>query len=366
MTDGGRAAERGRALLDLGRGPEAERYIREALAAEPSDADLLIDLAQSLNMQDRHDEARDTAQRGLAEAPEHLVGLLVLSASLAGLEDYNSAIDVVRSGLQIAPEVPQFHRQEGALLRAQDRPVDALGPLEQARTLDPDDSETVALVGAALFNARRFADSELAVAEALHLDPENPQAHRIRGLLSLRKGDGKPAVEAHRTALRLDPTDPDYREGLATAMKSRNPLYGLLIRISDWMDGLPSGARWLVLLAPYLATRFLRPFDHEIWAQVLIALVVALALLSWTLEPLMNTVLLCSSYARNLLPRRTKLATYAFLAYVASAIAAAAVGMMRDSDSAFVLAFGFASAIISMSIFIATGSAYGFLSIMSR
>jgi tetratricopeptide (TPR) repeat protein len=298
-------------------------------------------------MQERHEEARDAAKRGLAEDPEHLGGFLVLSACLAGLKDFDTALQVVRSGLQIAPDVAQFHRQEGALLLAQNRPTDALGPLTRARTLDPEDSDIAALVGAALFNARQFADSERAVAEALLLDPENPEAHRIRGLLSLRKGASKPAIEAHQTALRLDPTDPDFREGLATAMKSRNPLYGLLLRFSDWMDGLPSGARWLILLAPYLASRVLRPFDHETWAQVLLAVIVGLALMSWALEPIANTVLLCSSYARNLLPRRMKFATYAFLAYVAAAITAATVAIVTDADSGFVLAIGLALVSVS-------------------
>jgi len=342
MTDGVGAAERGNALLDLGRAVEAEKYFREALAAEPANADLLVCLARSLHQQERYDEARDAARQGLAAAPEHLGGLLVLSAALAGLEDFPTALQAVRRGLQIAPALPQLHCQEGVLLIAQGRSAEAFGPLERARTLDPGDSGTVALISAALYNTRRFEDAERAASDALRLDPNNSEAHRILGLLSLRRGGGRSAVDAHRTALRLDPTDPDYREGLATAMKSRNPLYGLLLRLGDWQEGLPSGARWLVLLAPYLASRVLRPFDNYVWAQILLVLVFAVVLLMWALEPLMNTVLLCSSYARNLLPRGTKLATYAFMAYAVLAVASVTAGIAVTSGRALVLAFGLA------------------------
>jgi len=342
MTHGAGAAERGHALLDLGRAAEAERSFREALAAEPANADLLVSLARSLQQQERYDEARDTARQGLAVSPEHLGGLLVLSAAMAGLGDFPAALQAVRRGLQIAPGLAQVHAQEGALLIAQGSSIDALAPLARARALDPEDADVAALTSAALYNARRFEDAEKAAADALRLDPDNSEAHRVLGLLSLRRGGGRSAVDAHRTAVRLDPSDPEYREGLATAMKSRNPLYGLLLRFGAWQEGLPSGARWAVLLAPFLASRVLRPFNDHIWAQVLLVLVFAVVLLSWALEPLMNTLLLCSSYARNLLPRDTKLATYAFLAYTVLAVVSATVGIAATSEDALVLALGLA------------------------
>ena len=342
MTDAADAAERGNALLDLGRAIDAEKYFREALAAEPANADLLVSLARSLQLQERYDEARDAARQGLAASPEHLGGLVVLSAAMAGLEDFPAALQAVQRALQIAPGLAQLHAQEGAILIAQGNSANAFGPLELARTLDPEDSETVALISAALYNTRRFEDAERAAVDALRLDPDNSEAHRILGLLSLRRGGGRSAVDAHRTALRLDPTDPDYREGLATAMKSRNPLYGLLLRFGDWQEGLPSGARWLVLLAPLFASRVLRPFSDHAWAQILLALVFGVVLLTWALEPVMNAVLLCSSYARNLLPRDAKLATYGFLAYAALAVASVIAGIATSTDDALLLALGLA------------------------
>ena len=340
MTDGAGAAERGMVLLDLGRAAEAERHFREALATDPSNPQLLVCLAQALNDQERYAEARDAARKALTAAPDHLGGLLILAAALAGLRDFEPALEANQRGLQIAPELPQLHRQQGAILIAQERSSEALVPLERAQALDPENSLTAALIGAALLNERRFPEAEKAVADALRLDPDNPEAHRVRGLLTLRQGGGKRAVDAHRTALRLDPTDPGFREDLAVAMKSRNPLYGLLLRFSDWQAGLPSGARWAILLAPFLASRILRPFDDQLWARVVLVVIVAVVVLTWALEPVMNTVLLCSSYARNLLPRATKLATYAFLAYAAAAVTVATAGLTRPSDGALFLAFG--------------------------
>lgn len=340
MSDAG-AAERGVALLNLGRPAEAERHFREALTTDPDNAELLVYLAQALHQQERFAEARDVVRQGLAADPAHLTGLIVLSASLAGLRQFEPALDAVRRGLQIAPALPSLHRQHGALLIAQDRAAEAFGPLEQARTLDPEDPDTIAMIGNALYQLRRFQDAEQAVTDALRLDPDNLEAHRLRGALQLRRGGGRSAVDAHRTALRLDPTNQYSREGLSIAMKSRNPLYGQLLRFGDWMNGLPSGARWAVLLAPLIATRILRPFNDQVWAQVALVVVAAAVVLSWALEPLMNAVLLCTSYARNLLPRATKLATYAFLTYIAAALGAVVAGLVTQSNWNFILAMGF-------------------------
>lgn len=338
MIDDVGTAQRALALLDLGRPAEAERLFRHALAADPANADLLGHLSRAVLAQERYAEARDLARQTLASDPEDLNGLLVLSAASAGLKEFPTAVSAVDRALQIAPGHPAIHRQKGAVLIAQDRAEEALAPLERARTLDPEDAQTLAAIGAAYLDLRRYSEAEHAIVEALRLDPDNVQAHQNRGLLELRRGGGRSAVEAHRSALRLDPTDEYSREGLAIAMKSRNPLYGQFLRFGDWVNSLSSGARWTLLLTPIIVSRLLRPFDDRLWAQVALAVLVALVVLSWSIEPVMNAVLLTSSYARNLLPRATKLATYAFLLYLAAAALSVLVGLTVDSNAALIYA----------------------------
>ncbi|GAB3074965.1 tetratricopeptide repeat protein [Pedococcus soli] len=336
------AVHRGRTLLELGRGKDAEPFFRRALAQDPGSSDLQIYLAHALHQQQRFVEAGEAAKAGLAANPQHLGGMLLLSAALAGQKDFHGAMRPIRRGLQIAPDFADLHRQEGAILIAQERSGEALASLERARALDPEDSDIVALHAAALYNVRRYDEAQTAVAEALRLNPNNSEGHRIRGLLSLRRGGGRDAVAAHQQALRLDPSDAEYRDGLALSMKTRNPLYGWLLRFSEWQRGLPGGARWALLFAPYLATRILGPLNDHLWARVALILVVAVVVLTWTLEPIMNTVLLCSRFARNLLPRDAKYATYAFLAYVTGALVCVAVNLATHSERALTLALGMA------------------------
>ncbi|CAL9566876.1 hypothetical protein SUDANB95_04712 [Actinosynnema sp. ALI-1.44] len=340
MDDGAEVAvQRGRALLDLGRAREAEAQFRLALAADPSDPVAHTLLAQALLRQEKYSEARDASRTALAAAPEHVLAHSTLAAALAGLGEHAAALDAVRGGLALAPEVAGLHLQEACVLLAQKRNAEALAGAERARALDPDSADAAAVHAAALYESQRLDEADAAVLEALRLDPQNIDAHRVRGLLALRRGGGRSAVRAHRTAMRLDPTDAGIREGLSVALKSRNPLYGLLLRLSLWLNAQPKALRWGFLLLPFVLTRLLRPFDGQTWALVLLVLVVALVLLSWTLEPLMNLVLLCTR-DRHLLRRAARQATYGFVGLGGAAIAVAVVGTAGGPPRLLGLAFG--------------------------
>jgi hypothetical protein len=147
-------------------------------------------------------------------------------------------------------------------------------------------------------------------------------------------------VRAHRAALRLDPTDTHSRDGLSIALKTRNPLYGWLLRFSLWLDSLPKAARIAVLLAPLVLTRVLRPAEDQPWAMTVIIVVAVLALLSWTLEPLMNCVLLLGR-DRHLLTRDARQATYTFVAFLAAAVACAVYSQVDGPGQLMAIAFGF-------------------------
>lgn len=341
MTDVTNSARlRGRSLLDLGRPAEAERHFREALSKQPDDGELHQLLARALLAQQRWAEAVEAAGRSLASHPHDIASMYVLASAHAAMGNYDQARRVVDAALQVAPEAAGLHSLKGAILSRQGFDEAALASIEHARALDPEDPDVVTQHAAVLYDLRRNAEAAEAVADALALDPDHADAHRIRGLLAMRAGGSKVAVEASRQALRLDPTDPGHRHALAMAMKARNPLYALLYRVADWQSGLPSGTRYAFILGPFLLSRLLRPFDDHLWARVLLAVVIAVVLLSWTLEPLMNAVLLCSSFARGLLPRETRLATGAFLAYLVAGVGCVAAGLASGRGEPLFLAFG--------------------------
>jgi Flp pilus assembly protein TadD len=333
------AEQRGRALLDLGRGREAEEQFRTALAATPDDPDLLAHLAQALLQQDRYQEAHDVSRAAVGAAPGNVMAYSILSASLAELDRLPEAREAVRRALALAPHFAGLHVQEARVLLTQKLPAEALASVARARALHPEDSDAAAVQAAALYDLQRFREADAAVAEALRLNPEDVVAHRVQGLLALRRGGGAPAVQAHRTALRLSPTDSGAREGLAFSLKSRNPLYGLLLRYSMWLQAQPKALRLGMVFLPLILIRLLRPFDDQPWATALIVVVIGYVVLSWSLEPLMNTVLLLSS-DRHVLGRPERLATYAFLGFAGAGVLVLTVGLVGGFPMFQTLALG--------------------------
>lgn len=300
---------------------------------------LLTLLAEAQLRQERYEQARESSRAALAAAPEHIWAHSILAAALSGLKLHAEALESVRRGIALAPEMAGLHLQEGYVLLALERPGDALRSVSTARELDPEDPDGAVLQARVLYELDRYAEADTAIDEALRLDPENTDAHRMQGALALRRGGGKPAVAAHRTALRLDPTNANTREGLTVALKSRNPLYGWLLRFSAWLDSVPKGVRVAVLLLPFILTRLLRPYEGQTWATVLLIVVVAFVLLTWTLEPLMNCVLLLSK-DRHLLARPARLATYGFLAFASGAVTCVVFGLTNGPAGLLPIAFG--------------------------
>lgn len=333
---------RGIALLDLGRAVEAERSFRDALTEDPSNDHALAHLAHALLAQDRNAEGRDAARGALALDPQNLDALTALASAHAAMNEWQAALDAIGSALSIAPELGGLHRQAGAILFMQGRHAEAVTTLERAVRLDPEDSLTWSTLARALHSARRRTEAEAALDRALRLDPQSVDAHQARSVFLLASGGGREAVSTSRESLRLDPTSAINREIHAWARKSRNPLYGLLLRYGDFMDSKPPGVRYALLFLPFLASRVLRPFDDALWARALIGLLVTVVVLTWILEPLMNTLLLTTRAGRGLLPPLIRRATYGFLVYTAAAVAFGVFGAATGEGRFMFLAFGLA------------------------
>lgn len=331
-------AERASALIDLGRAKDAERELRTALASDPDAAHLHIDLARALLLQERNDEAIEAATAAVRLAPEHPYALYILSVAQAADDNLTAAWSSIDAALRVAPEIGPFHRHRGYLLHQQNDAAEALKSFERARALDPEDPDTMAAIGGVLFDLRRDREATAAVNEALALDPNNAAAHHVRSLIAMRSGSSRDAVDSGRAAVRLDPTNADRRELLAVTMKARNPLYRAMWRFHDWLGRMPPNYKWIALFAPLVLVRVLRTAGDSLWAQILIGIVIGFVALSWLIEPLMNAVLLASSYGRGLLPAATKRATWAFIGFATAAAGCAIAGLATDTDDLLIVA----------------------------
>jgi tetratricopeptide (TPR) repeat protein len=188
------ALERAENLHLLGRLDDAERTLRDALAATPDDPDLLGALGWVLYTADRPAEGLAAAEAALARAPQH----------------------------------GGFHRLRAALLSELNRHAEAVQESYAAVSLAPQDPATARAHARVLSRARRLPEAGEAARHAVALDPESSAAHLILADIYDDLGDRRTARRAYEEALRLDPQNAVARHDLAVLdANTRHPARAL-------------------------------------------------------------------------------------------------------------------------------------------
>lgn len=100
--------------------------------------------------------------------------------------------------------------QQSSQLRAQGRFDEAVKTLRQAMLLDPKNSDLHRELGITFLLGKDWKSARIEMLEAVHHDPQNPDAFNGLGYALEKLGNLKGAADAYRTAMRLDPGDASY------------------------------------------------------------------------------------------------------------------------------------------------------------
>jgi tetratricopeptide (TPR) repeat protein len=276
----------------------------------------------------------------LREEPWHgpLFALRGLICAESGALD--EAGDAVRHARDISPDHPFVQFAAAAVALQQGSVRDAIVAAQAAQQLSPDYADAALLEARARVQlgqwdrvsaiASEVADREPENEEAAlltaiateaardgMLDPEiwrrlgerfplNPVALAGSGWTRLNAGQIRAARAEFEQALAMDPSLAWAKEGLATALKARNPVYALLLRFFLWFGRLQPRTRTLILIGGFLGYNWLRrtaSLSPELRPFILPVLVlyVAFVVLSWLADPLMNLLLMVRPEGRLLL-----------------------------------------------------------------
>jgi tetratricopeptide (TPR) repeat protein len=299
--------QRGWLLAQQGRHELAEREFRQALAQDPHDAETHALLALVLAEQDdRRAEALDEARAAIGLAPDEPFPHYVEARVHLEAERWEPAQRAAEEAIRIDPYDPGSHAALAVSHAGRRRWKETLAAADEALALDPNHSGAANLRATALVHLGRRDEAGATLQGALARDPENATTHANQGWALLHAGDRAGALRHFREALRLDPRDGWAREGLAEAMKARNPLYAGMLRYFLWMDRLPGRTRWMVILGGYFGFRLARGVADANprlapWLLPLMIAYGAFVLLTWTAPQIFNAVLLASRDGRYVL-----------------------------------------------------------------
>ena len=260
--------ERAEALRSFGREDEAIAELRRGLGHHPDDADLLGFLGWTLFFAGHPKDAEDAAQRALAARPGDARALNTLSTLTAVDGRFDMSLDFARQMQDSYPDWAVAHLNAATALLADPR-----GP-RAAR------------------NARR-AEVRECLATARSLAPEDPETLRRASIMFGVLGDEAESSEALDTALAVDPLNEELRI-LAAAREDRRASGATGNPTVHMMGAAAHEAAAINLLAGVLADspaqqHLAREISDRVWvrtqwlASLALWLTVALALFAYFL-----------------------------------------------------------------------------------
>ncbi|MFT4547800.1 MAG: Tfp pilus assembly protein PilF [Verrucomicrobiales bacterium] len=298
---------RARLLRAQGRHEEAEAFLIEAIASNPTDPDAFCELALcQLCIPEKKKSSLDSIDRALALEPTaefFAVKAMVLNA----LDREQQALTFADKAIALDPDESFHFYVKAAALAGLSRWAAAEAECRMALTLDADDKAAKNLLAIVLRMQGKKWETEVAVDQLLSENPEDAWAHSNAGWAALTNSDYKKAEKHFRESLRLDPGDEQSRSGLLEAFKARSPLYRAYLKYVFWMARFQQKTRWLIIIGIYIGFRIGRVIlekVHPLLAVVFVFVYLILVFGGLLASGVGNLLILMDRSARYALNKR--------------------------------------------------------------
>jgi Flp pilus assembly protein TadD len=194
---------------------DAEKELRDQLAACPEDAETRSMLGAALLGAQRKDDAIREFHRALELNAADFTALYNLGVLSLDAGDPAAAATQLEAALRSWPASPDAHQKLAVAYAQQNRLADALPQLRAAAQLTPNDA---ALHSALSQLLGTLGQSEEAFAEqkrALQIDPQDADGWNNLGVMLARGGQTAPARSAYQRALQIQPGHAQAKANLA-------------------------------------------------------------------------------------------------------------------------------------------------------
>ncbi len=199
-------AKSGLALAGKGRLREAEEHLQHARQLLPEDPAIAFDLARVILSSGRAAEALALVEQTLAIVSDAASLLLLRAQILLSMERPALAVSAFQQAISADPANGSAELGLAIALGQSGQPLGATDAVRQAIQKGADSAGARYVLGKALLASSRFEEAEHEFKHALHMRPDDVQAHiALAELLWMRTGDVELATIAIDTALAKNP-----------------------------------------------------------------------------------------------------------------------------------------------------------------
>jgi tetratricopeptide (TPR) repeat protein len=247
--------ERGLLLFQRDRFEEAAAEFQAATAQAEDDPFIQGMLALCLSRLDRHQQALQAATRAVELAPNIDHGHYVLARVLTDRSRLAEAREAILRAIELAPDDASNHGMLARIEYEREHWQAALTAADAGLQQDAESDLCLHYRSLALAKLGRHAEAERDQETLLAADPEDPCTHVARGWTLLEQGRTAPAKEHFLEALRLDPSRPDARIGLANALKAQHFIFGVTLRFLLYLDRFRAWVVWIFIIGFFIGLR---------------------------------------------------------------------------------------------------------------
>jgi len=309
-------------LMDVRRFAEARQAAQEALAHEPNSAAAHLVMAEASLHLDEPQAAIDSAEQAIAAAPDLAPAFIMRARGRLARHQPKEARPDLERALELEPHDAQTFGLLAWTHVADRNWREALEAAEQGLQEDPEETNCVNARARALMYLKQPDRAFETIHAALAQDPDDAYTHANAGWAKLQARDRDAALEHFSQSLRRDPSNEYARQGLITAMKAKNPVYGALLSYTFFMAGLKPGAQFAIVIGALViynvVFRSLLAAGLPLLAVIVIALYLSFVLLTWAGDAIFNALLLFNRHGRQILSASQKAISVTVGATVAS------------------------------------------------
>ncbi len=299
--------EKAQLLIDRERPEEALELLASVLANDPENYRALYHQSRALAELERWKLALQSALQLVAAAPDwnwshHQVGDIY--------DDINKekkALPFVKEAIRLDPEEPDHFGLLASCYAGLSNWKRMLEATEKGLELDPEHAGCILLRSHALRLLKRGDEAGSAIERLGKLAPNEPSVHISLGWLRLQEGKPSEAMDHFREALRLDPDDPNAREGLAEALKGQNVLYRPILAWYMLSARLGQKGSIVLILSIWFGMQFVDDIPGPRWIPIaLLVLYFLFVWLSWVGSGLFDLLLYLRRDLRDILAKRER------------------------------------------------------------
>lgn len=212
---------RSAALYRKGKITEALAVVRQALAIDPDNEDLLNNLGVFAGRIGDGATAEAAYRRAVAVKPDFAVAHSNLGNLLKAQARLPEAEAAYRRAIEVAPDAPEAYCNLGNLLKEAERPQEAEAAYRRAIALKPDCVEAHSNLGVLLKDQERPDEAEASYRRAIAAQPDYAEAHSNLGNLLKAQACPQEAEAAYRRAIEAKPDCVEAYSALGSLLREQ-------------------------------------------------------------------------------------------------------------------------------------------------